>query len=227
MYRGQARYGRDPHIVNRAQPQTFKAPLRWYMSTFSQSLVFTCSWSDSFHPDADDWRDDAWDIIRSPNLTFQILTKRPELIADRLPNDWGPDGYPNVWLGVSVENPMFSWRVEKLLEVSARVRFISDGPLLSGVDFKAHLATKGIGWVIVGGESGSRPHHPPRPMKLEWAQSLSDQCIESGVSYLFKQWGGRLPGGTELLDGRTWRELPVLPADINLQDQQSSAINHL
>ena len=209
MYRAQARYGRDPFTVIRAQPQTFNAPLRWQSSSLDQGLVFTCSWSDWFHPDADHWRDEAWNVIRScPDLTFQILTKRPELILDRLPSDWGPDGYPNVWLGVSVENSRFSWRIEELLDVSAHLRFISAEPLLGRVDFKAYLASDGIGWVIAGGESGGRPKHPPRPMKSEWVQLVRDQCIEAGVPFFFKQWGGRLPGGSALLDGRSWQEMP-------------------
>src|SRR4051812_5023446 len=63
--------------------------------------VFTCSMSDFFHPGADAWRDGAWEIIKAcKNLDWLMLTKRPELAADRLPADWG-DGYSNVWLGVT------------------------------------------------------------------------------------------------------------------------------
>jgi protein gp37 len=92
--------------------------------------VFTCSWSDWFHEDADPWRDEAWEVIRAaPDLTFQILTKRPERIADHLPADWG-DGYPNVWLGVTIENRRFVDRADVLREVPAAVRFISAEPLL-------------------------------------------------------------------------------------------------
>ena len=101
MYRDQLRYGRDPQEVVRTKPSTFDAPLRWRNSAEASSspLVFTCSWSDWFHPSADPWRDDAWSIVKQcPTLTFQILTKRPELIRERLPADWGPDGYSNVWL---------------------------------------------------------------------------------------------------------------------------------
>jgi protein gp37 len=214
MYRGQARFGRDPSVVIRAQPHTFNAPIRWQRTAVGRGLVFTCSWSDWFHPNADAWREEAWNIIRfCPGLTFQILTKRPELIRDRLPKDWGPNGYPNVWLGVSLENSRFFWRIEALLEANARLRFISAEPLLNRVDLKAYLATKNIGWVIVGGESGGRPKHPPRPMKLEWVQLVRDQCIEAGVPFFFKQWGGRKPGGPAILDGQIWREVPALATD--------------
>src|SRR3990167_5422001 len=85
-----------------------------------------CSWSDWFHETADPWRDEAWDIIRrTPRLTYQILTKRPERIADHLPADWGPTGYPNVWMGVSVENYRFTWRLDILANTPARIRFLS------------------------------------------------------------------------------------------------------
>src|ERR1041385_3774374 len=100
MFTEQRRYGRDPTVVVRAASQTFRAPLRWR----EPRLIFTCSWSDWFHEDADEWRPEAWAIVRAcPNLIFQILTKRPERIHDHLPLDCR-DGYPNVWLGVSVEN---------------------------------------------------------------------------------------------------------------------------
>ena len=151
-------------------------------------MVFTCSWSDWFHPEADSWRNEAWEIISaSPHLTFQILTKRPELIESRLPVDWDSNGYPNVWLGVSVENWRFLWRVGALSQVPARMRFISAEPLLGGLDLETYLATGDVGWVIAGGESGGRPNHPPRPMRMDWVQSLRDQCVEAGVPFFFKQ----------------------------------------
>ncbi len=73
MYREKKRYGQDPHNVTKSKT-TFKAPLGWK----SSKTIFTCSWSDFFIQEADDWRDDAWDVIRkTPEHTYQILTKRP------------------------------------------------------------------------------------------------------------------------------------------------------
>jgi protein gp37 len=68
---------------------------------------------------------------------------------------------------------------------------------------------KNIHWVIVGGESGPKA----RPMKPEWALDIKDQCIEVGVPFFFKQWGGINKKKTgRLLEGRTWDEVPVLRA---------------
>lgn len=199
MFREQVRYGRDPSVVVRASRSTFFAPKRWTES----ARVFTCSWSDWFIEQADPWRDDAWEVIRStPQLTYQILTKRPELIAERLPADWG-HGWPNVWLGVSVENQAAAdKRIPLLLKIPAKVRFLSCEPLLGPVDFLASVfhatfpglrletgikaATNcGIDWVIAGGESGPKA----RPMHQDWARSIRDQCQSAGVPFFFKQWG--------------------------------------
>ena len=85
----------------RTSETTWKSPIRWNKQ--NQNLkIFTCSMSDFFHEEADEWRPEAWDIIKqSTNLDFLILTKRPERILESLPSDWD-DGYRNVWLGVTV-----------------------------------------------------------------------------------------------------------------------------
>ncbi len=108
----------------------------------------------------------------------------------------------NVWIGVSVESQPYAYRMDLLRQVPARVRFVSCEPLLGPLE----LDLTGIGWVIVGGESG--PKH--RPMKPEWVRSIRDQCVSAGVPFFFKQWGGRTPrSGGRLLDGRTWEEFPA------------------
>lgn len=177
MFREMKRYGRDPQVVTRSKTK-FNDPLKWK----EPRRVFTCSWSDWFHEAADVWRDEAWSIIRrTPHLTYQILTKRPERIAEHLPADWG-DGYANVWLGTSVENQRFAIRVSYLQQVAAAIRFISAEPLLGPVV----MPLNGISWLIAGGESG--PEH--RPMREEWARSLRDQCASAGVAFFLKQLGG-------------------------------------
>lgn len=120
MYRDQARYGQDPRVVTRSKT-TFRDPFRWK----TPKRIFTCSWSDFFHGSADPWRDQAWDIIRqTPHHTYLILTKRPGRIPRHLPSDWG-DGWPHVWLGVSVESQTETFRLQHLRDqcLNAKVSF--------------------------------------------------------------------------------------------------------
>lgn len=211
MFRDQERFGRDPSIVTRCSPATFNAPLKWAAGR----MVFTCSWSDWFHEDADGWRDEAWNIIAAtPQHIYQILTKRPERIIDHLPASWDENGWPNVWLGVSIENRRFVNRADLLRKVPAAVRFVSAEPLLGPLissrggwndgHVGPELLLHGIDWLIAGGESG--PGH--RPMRAEWVQRLRDCCVDEGVAFFLKQWGGSRPGGEALLEGREWREMP-------------------
>jgi len=207
MFREQRRYGRDPSVVVRAADATFYAPLRAkaWRELPPGSLVFTCSWSDWFHELADPWREEAWEVLRGrPDLTWQILTKRPERIADHLPADW-EDGWPNVWLGVSIENRRFVHRADVLHEVPAAVRFISAEPLLAPI--AQELDLEGVGWVIAGGESG--PGH--RRFDPEWAREIRDLCIGQGIPFFLKQLGGwpdKRGDEKALLDGRRWTETP-------------------
>lgn len=205
MFTAQSRYGRNPHEVVRTK--TWRDPIKWQKRAEAdnrQELIFTCSWSDWFHHDADPWRDEAWDLVRqTPNLIYQILTKRQEDIRSRLPKDWGEDGYPNVWLGVSVEDQRFGLpRIDVLREIPAVVRFLSIEPLLEDL---GEIDLTGIDWVICGGESG--PGY--RPMEHAWARSIRDQCREAGVPFFFKQSAApRTEMGIEL-DGEIIREFPT------------------
>jgi protein gp37 len=195
MYRQKRQYGQDPAQIVRSKT-TFDAPFRWR----EPRMIFTCSWSDFFVPESDAWRESAWDIIaKTPHHTYQVLTKRPERIPDCLPRNWP---LPNVWLGVSVENPRFYWRVDRLREIPTAVRFLSVEPLLAPVP---DLPLEGIGWVIVGGESGPGC----RPMKYEWVCDIRDKCQARGIPFFFKQWGGaRKSTLGRSLDGQIWNGMP-------------------
>jgi len=108
----------------------------------------------------------------------------------------------NVWIGVSVEDDQRTDRVAILREVHAAVRFLSCEPLLGPLP---SLDLRGIDWVIAGGESG----FDARPMREEWVTDIRDKCLEAGVPFFFKQWGGRTPkAGGRHLAGRTWSEMP-------------------
>lgn len=208
MYREQERYGRDPRAIVRAADRTFNKPLHWN----KPAKVFTCSWSDWFLKDADEWRGDAWAIVRqTPHLTYQILTKRPENIAERLPADWG-DGYENVWLGVSVESQEYEWRLRRLAAIPARVRFVSYEPALGPLRLEPwHFEY--FQWLISGGESGYKEGiYQARPADLDWFRDIRDQCARRGMAYFHKQHGGARKvngtwGGREL-DGETWNKFP-------------------
>lgn len=198
MFRDRERRGMVADVVTRSKT-TFNAPLRWKET----ARVFTCSWSDFFHPAADEWRAEAWEIIRqTPHLTYQILTKRPERIAAHLPSC----GVPlNVWLGVSVENQRWVRRVDTLCEIPAAVLFVSAEPLLGPLSLDGYLDR--LHWVIVGGESGTGN----RPMDLDWARNLRDECADWGVRFFLKQLGGHPDARAHekaLLDGVRHTAMP-------------------
>lgn len=186
------------------------------------SLIFPCDMTDLFLDRYHfAWIRRVFDVMRQAHWhTFQVLTKRPQRMAELAPKlDWPA----NVWAGTTVEDqPRAEERIEWLLQVPAPVRFLSIEPLLGplrltskvtipasgdhpqmygfmvGRDDGRSILSKtpeealkksGIGWVIVGGESGpgARPMHP------DWVRSLRDQCLAAGVPFFFKQWGEYCP----------------------------------
>lgn len=201
MFREKERYGQEPNVVVRSAWGTFRRPLTWH----EPGLVFTCSWSDFFIEEADPWRPEAWAIIQqTPHLTYQVLTKRPERIDEHLPSDWGK-GWPNVWLGVTIESAATIERVMYLRDTPAVLRFVSYEPALGPVEFRPYLKHSGLGWLIAGCESGpqARLTHP------DWLRSARDGCQENSVPFFLKQMqiDGRLVKMPEL-DGRVWDQMP-------------------
>jgi protein gp37 len=167
--------------------------------------VFTCSWSDFFHPGADQWRSEAWAVIKdTPNLVWRILTKRPELIAERLPSDWGK-GYLNVGLGVTVEMKKYLWRMDTLRNIPAVVRHVMAEPLLEDLTPEIDGHFDGFHGLMVGGESG--PNF--RPMDEQWARNLRDTCAANGIPFYFKQHAAYKPQTGDTLDGVKHRQLPA------------------
>ncbi|MGA7861658.1 MAG: DUF5131 family protein [Thermoplasmata archaeon] len=201
------RMGKDFRRLWRTK--TFDDPLHWERKG-KTGFVFTCSLSDFFHADADKWREEAWSVIRrTPHLTYQILTKRPERISAHLPHDWG-DGYPNVWLGTSGETCEHAHKRGRYLSsVRARIHFLSAEPVLGPFPDFYSTAESFYGWVIAGGESGPGC----RPCDPEWLRQIRDGCREARIPFFFKQWGG--PAGNKrdhekaVLDGRLWKEMPA------------------
>ena len=192
---GQERYRNAFKLT--LQPGALEAPLHWR----TPRVIFVNSMSDLFHKDVPlDYIKRCFAVMEEASQhTFQVLTKRPERVAEigaELP--WPS----NVWMGTSIENTDYLWRAMELREVPAQVRFLSVEPLLGPIP---RLPLKGIHWVIVGGESGPGA----RPMKVEWVRQIREQCVSRGVPFFFKQWGGTNKKRTgRILDGRTWDEMP-------------------
>lgn len=188
--------------------------------------VFVTSMADLFHADVPEAFHDAVfaEMESRPNLTFQVLTKRPERMARYATSIEWP---ANVWAGTTVEDQRRADdRIPHLLRVPAGVRFLSMEPLLGAVDLAftcfngadSFGTMPGIHWVITGGESGAkaRPSHP------DWFRSIRDACAAAGVAFHFKQWGEYVPRShtsrrhdwhaertPDLLDGQPWR-IPTL-----------------
>ncbi len=177
------------------------------------TVYFVNSMSDLFHKNVtDDYIEQVFDVIlRCPQHTFQVLTKRAERLAAFFSHRKPPK---NAWIGVSVEDRKSGLpRIDALRKVDATVRFLSVEPLLEDL---GDINLRDIHWVIVGGESGPKA----RPMKLEWVEDIKQQCEEAEVEFFFKQWGGWGADGKRrskkangrLLDGRTWDGMPELSA---------------
>ncbi|NVN19448.1 DUF5131 family protein [Muricauda sp. HICW] len=152
--------------------------------------IFTGSMTDFFIEEADEWRDDAWRIIKScPQHDFQILTKRPERIQQCLPKDWGKENYSNVWLGVTVESQDEVFRIHELAKVKCELRWVSFEPLLGPI-YLSNEELNSFQWAVVGGESGNLTgKYQFRKTELEWYLSLMYQIRESGTALFFKQFG--------------------------------------
>jgi protein gp37 len=219
MYRDKERYGQDPTTVLKSKTM-FKAPLKWK----EPKLVFTCSWSDWFIEEADEWRNEAWEIIKAtPHLTYQILTKRPERILDHLPDDWG-DGYDNVWLGVTVESDKYKHRVKTLARVPAKVRFISAEPLIGTLEFDEERLClyQKFNWLIIGGESGNKTgKHRYRPAELKWFSSLINDAHVCKMKVFVKQLGTALSDELGLKD-RHGGDIEEFPQHLKIRELPDS-----
>ena len=217
----------------RTSAANWKKPLAWNAQAKAEGRryrVFCSSLADVFDNQVpDEWRAHLWLLISAtPHLDWLLLTKRPQNIANMLPRMASIVGarwpWPNVWLGTTAENQdELNRRAPHLLNVEARVHFLSCEPLLGQLDLGNIIPASpilrpfdifqglnakgsrevphGIDWVIVGGESGpdARPMHP------DWVRSLRDQCVERGVPFHFKQWGTWFPLIDRDVDDPDWR----------------------
>jgi protein gp37 len=185
------------------RPERIEQPLRWRQPR----MIFVNSMSDLFHKEVPkEFIGRICDTMERANWhTFQILTKRSSVMRDFLRRRYSSERGPShMWFGVSIEDGSKKSRIRHLQDAPAGVRFLSIEPLIGPV---GKLDLEGIGWVIVGGESGPRA----RPMDPGWVREIRDQCRTSKVPFFFKQWGGFRPkSGGRKLDGREWSQFPKI-----------------
>lgn len=183
------------------QPHMLDLPLRWK----TPQTIFVNSMSDLFHRDVPtDYIMRVFEVMNeASHHRFQVLTKRSQRLMRLSPRlTWTP----NIWMGVSVENETYTFRIDHLRETEAHVKFLSLEPLLGPLP---HLDLGGIDWVIVGGESGPGA----RPMERTWVRSIRAQCRGARVPFFFKQWGGVNKKATgRHLDGKLYNDLPRVAA---------------
>jgi len=193
---GQPNYRRGFEVAT--HEHMLDRPLTWSRPC----MVFVNSMGDLFHEAVP--REFVERVFETMEMAdwheFQVLTKRADRLAEIAPDLPWPD---NVWAGVTVESAEVVGRIDALRAVPAAVRFLSLEPLLGPLPA---LDLSDIHWVIVGGESGPRA----RPLQAEWVRDIRDLCLQSGVPFFFKQWGGtrKKRAGREL-DRRIWGEMPL------------------
>jgi len=213
----------------RTSVANWKQPMRWHRKAVEageRRRVFCASLADVFEFKADQseamaaWRAELFALIMAtPGLDWLLLTKQPSHVNRMVPLDWlKRGGWPkHVWIGTSVgTQETAAAAIPFLLEVPARVRFLSCEPLLEAVDlepwlFYNDMSNDGareprgdIHWVIAGGESGPKA----RPMHPDWVRGLRDQCAEAGVPFFFKQWGAWLPFYDRDFEDPDWVRVP-------------------
>ncbi|WP_027127957.1 DUF5131 family protein [Fusobacterium perfoetens] len=177
--------------------EILELPLKWKKSR----MVFVNSMSDIFHENIKD--EEIEKIFKIMNLakehTFQVLTKRSKRMVELSKKLNFTD---NIWMGVTVENKDSLYRINDLLKIKCKIKFLSCEPLLEDLE---DVKLKGIDWVIVGGESGTKA----REIKKEWVENLLKKCREENISFFFKQWGGfNKKKNGNLLNGKQYLEYP-------------------
>jgi len=207
----------QPNYVNGFELTMHERMLEFPLHWKKPRTIFVNSMSDLFHKDVPlEFIQRVFAVMRRASWhTFQVLTKRSRRLLELDPEiDWPP----NVWMGVSVENLDYTFRIEHLGRAGANIKFLSLEPLLGPLPA---LDLREIDWVIVGGESGPGA----RPIAEEWVVDIRDQCRAASVPFFFKQWGGvRKKRAGRVLQGRTWNEMPKYQGAIVNRATASAAI---
>ena len=158
-------------------------------------LVYLCFSSDFLIEEADEWRNECWQMIRErQDCTFLFLTKRIERFMFCIPDDWN-DGYDNVVVCCTIENQSNADRRLSLFQtLPIRHKCITAQPLIEHIDIEKYLDD--IELVVVGGESD----YYGRPLDYDWVLDIREQCIRQNVSFEFRQCGTHF-----IKDGKMYR----------------------
>lgn len=220
VYRGDSKHGRDSTVV--AKTEKFNLPLqRKRDNTYkipAGTLVYTCFTSDFLIEEADEWRSEAWEMMRErPDLHFLFITKRIDRLCQCLPSDWG-EGYDNVTICCTMENQdRVDYRLPIYKAAPVKHKIIICEPLLSSIDFGEELGTW-VEQIVVGGESGREA----RICDYEWVLDIRRQCIEHGINFWFKQTGYRfVKEGREYKVARHFQHSQARKAGINYTPNKS------
>jgi protein gp37 len=193
---GQSKYQNGFKVT--LHPELLEKPLEWK----KPRRIFVNSMSDLLHDEVPNkFINRAFKAMREAKQhQFQVLTKRSERLAKLAPSlPW----IENIWMGVTVETKKYLYRIDHLRQTPTAIKFVSFEPLLGPV---TNFDPAGVDWVIVGGESGPGA----RPMEEEWVTEIRDKCVDTGVAFFFKQWGGRNKKVAGcVLNGKTWNEYPA------------------
>lgn len=152
----------------------------------SGEFIMVCMTSDFFLEEADQWREEAWDVVRQrPDVVFILVTKRPERVFTHLPKDWN-DGWENIWFHVTVENQLRAdQRVPILLELPFKHKGIMVAPFIGPISLGNYLGFGKIENVWCGGEN----YEGARPLRYEWVKNLSAECKKNDVTFSFFETG--------------------------------------
>ena len=214
VYRMDERHSRDASQVKKTVD--FNLPIRksrageWKIP--SGELLWTCFTSDFLLDEADEWRSEAWTMMRQrADLDFLFITKRIDRLEKCLPPDWG-DGYENVTICCTCENQqMADYRLPIFKTSPIKHKCIVCEPLLGSIDLSRYLGP----WadqVLAGGESGLEA----RPCNFDWILDMRRQCIEAKVPFYFKQTGAKfIKDGKRYNIARKYQHSQAKKAKIN------------
>ena len=225
VYRGDARRGIDSTIVT--QTKNYNLPIQkkrdGQYKIPAGTLLYTCFTSDFFIEDADTWRSEIWEMIRlRDDLNFMIITKRIDRLSETLPDDWG-DGYENVTICCTVENQeLADYRLPIYKAAPVKHKVIICEPLLDRVDLQQYDIGSWVEQIVVGGESGSEA----RICNFDWIIELRNLCINSGVSFWFKQTGAKFMKDNRLYSiNRRLQHSQARKAGLNFSADRESVLN--